>query len=810
MNFRIFISAIFLFISLSQSGCNFLTHETLSNEITDSTSGQRDPNYNVSLDFNYQDFTSYLYMGNRVENFTAYFNTFYKSRQDFDDAMDEYRTSLISYYNRRLDSLGITPLISAGVKDKLEKAIERSSKIIQFHKNSKFIDDAVLIIGESYYFLADYYKAERTFNEFLSKFSSSILADEAILFLGRTKVKLDKSDEGIIIFKNLFKNSVDNEIKSLAAKELGILAYNAGNFQDAVNYFKSSIDFSTDKESKAEGQFILAKILTGYKPQLAAKEFKKAIDYTSDFDLTFFARLNYAKGLLVNKDYRNAKEELEAIRKKYRDEISFAQLVDLEIANTLYAENKIREAKDKYYEIIVKYPNTPVSSDAYYRLAKHEEDINHDYLNAYVNYKKAVEENVTSDFYKESSAKSSTFEKYFSLLDEVGDSVKVNIPTSNAEVEKFRKNYNEEKGIQQNEINKDGDNNNKNKSGEDGTQTGDGKGKAGAFKSMHYEISDSVKEKESNAGPGPNSNPGPGPVQNPSKNPGNKSDVTSDSLDSEKLDSIKAVEELTMKKEKDDKVFNAYYEIAELFMYNLHQQDSAEHYLKLLISKFTDSDKQGKLLYTLGYFYKNSNRQTEAEETFRKVISNYPNSVYAVESKKILGIKVNDSEVFNNPLAEIFKTAMDSLNSKKYNEAINILQNVEIKYPSDSMLAKALYSIGWIYENDLSNKDSSLHYYKKLKEKFPNSEYTAKVQPLLEYMASLEAPEKTDSTKENSSPDDSTKILNPELNLEEKKVPEESVEVKTDTTKTDKENKLSQEEIDKLLKETDGNSDPQK
>ncbi|MEO8210482.1 MAG: tetratricopeptide repeat protein, partial [bacterium] len=764
----------------------------------------------------------------------AYFNTFFRANEDFQDAFAEYRLSLISYYNRRLDSLGIYPAISGSVKEKLDKSIERASKIIQFHSDSKFIDDAVLLIGKSYYIETDYYKSERTFKEFLSKFSSSIHADEAILYLGRTKVKLGKIEEGEIIFKNLVKNAKDNEVISLASRDLGIIEYNKGKLEEAVAYFKESIDYSKDNERKAEGQFILAKILSQYKPELAAKEYKEVLNYTSDYDLTFYARLNYAKGLISNKDFTDATEELTSLRKKYRDEVAFARLVDLEIANNFYDQNNYQEAKDKYYEVIVKYPSTTVSSDAYYHLAKFEEENQNDYLNALVNYKKAIEESLTSDYYKESLQKSTTLERYFTLMGELGDSLKIDIPTANADVEKYRRVYNEDKGINQPiEGSKEGvvppkDNSEPNTT-DDGKQTGDGKGKPGGFKNNYFEtLRDSLKEEPVDEPPpsGLPDDPSGNPID-PSKGPPNTKQenfdrrkkekqqtdsvnlIENDSLNSAKNDSLKAIEEALQLKSKEDKIFNAYYEIAEIFIYNLDRSDSAEHYLKLLLAKYPDPDKQAKVLYTLGNFYKNADKKTEADATFNKIISTYPNTVYAYESKKIMGIKTKEFGATMSPVDSILNQSMSFFMEKKYPLSILKLQEVEVKYPTDSLLAKSLYSIGWIYENSLDNNDSSIVYYKKLKEKFPESEYTLKVTPMLDYVASLQVSDSTGS-KENAVTNDSTNSgekevskENTEETVEQKK--EENPEVVTPDPKqeTNTENNLSQEEIDRLLKEGD-------
>ncbi|HMS34636.1 MAG TPA: tetratricopeptide repeat protein [Ignavibacteria bacterium] len=826
---RLTLLLVFLATSIIiNNGCNFVTHRTVSVDSPyDSNKSDQDPNYNVSLDYKYQDFISYFYMGNRVENFTAYFNTFFKSQEDFNEGYNEYRTSLISFYNKRLDSLGINPPISGSVKDKLDKAIERSSKIIQYHKNSKYIDDAVLIIGKSYYFEAEYFKAERTFNEFLSKFSSSILADEAILYLGQTKVRLDKKEEGEVIFKNLLKNSDQNEIQSLAARNLGIIEFNKARYEDAVNYFKQSIKFSNDNERKAEGQFILAKILSVYKPQLAAEEYKKVLDYSSDYDLKFYTMLNYSKGLIVNKNYKAAAEELEDMRSKYRDEPGFTPLIDLEIANNLYAENNIPKAFEKYYEVIVKYPGTNSSADAYYYLAKYDEEVRKDFLNALVNYKKSVEESSSSDYFKYSQEKSATLEKYFTLKSEVLDSGKVEIPTVNTAVENYRRKYNEEKGIEQApdvSTGKDNENrgfeNNGNQNGnpDDGNQKGNGKGKPGGFRFDRSMKDDSLKQQLDNPEDNPNNLPTGNNPAGPDRNPSNIKkgeepkvmDEKKDTLDTRAADSIKAAEELTLIKNKEDKVFNAYYQLAELFMYSMPQNDSAEHYLKLLLTKFPESDKQMKILYTLGYFYKNTNRQTEADETFEKIISTYPNSIYASESRKILGIKSSDEKVIEKPIDEIFTIAFNFLVKNKYQEAIDELKLIEEKYPEDTLIAKSLYGIGWIYENKLVNKDSSLLYYNKLTGKYPESEYAQKVLPMLEYIASVEPKEKQvlDSTGVNPAVSDSTKN-----ELKEAPTGEESVdtkkeenpeEVKADTTNVTGETKLSQEEINKLLKESEG------
>lgn len=744
IRFILFSATVLAFIS-TQTGCNHLTYSTVRPSANDTTGNEPDPDFGRSLDFEFQDLTSYLFIGNRVENFSAYFNKYFQAEEDFDLAMEEYRAGSITTYNRRLDSLGVTPPVSASVKEKLDKSIERASKIIQFHKNSKYIDDAVLTIGKAYYFQTDYINAERKFNEFLLRLSSSEFADEALLYLARSKMKMRKDEEAVKILKDIVGKSEDREVKSLASRDLGIYAYNNGNIAEAVEDFKKAIEFSNDNVRKAENQFILARLSSLYKPETSAKEFRKVLDYSPDFDLTFFARLNYAKGLIIEKDFGEAQDELESMRKKYRDYKDFTPLIDLEIANNLYKQGKIDEGKEKYFEVIVKYPNTASSSDAYYFLGKDLEEKHNDYLNALVNYKKSTQENSLSEFYPESDRKSKTLEKYFRLISEIREDSDLRIPDLNPEVEAFRSKYNEEQGIEdlnkQNEIDNRGMENN---SGDnrDGDQRGDGKGKPGGMKHVFASQGDSIEDLMKGNDPTGSTN------QGSDFNPGKVSEEKSQELKVEsevqqkEQDSISSINAITEQAEKENKIYNSYYELAELFMYDMNMPDSVEFYLNMLLDKYPDPSKKAKTMFMLGNFYKSTGNEERAVATFTAILSEFPNTVYARESRTLLN---KDVEIEEQADDDLITRALIKFNSENYDEAVQLLKEFSDKNPADSLSAKALYGIGWIYQNNLYNKDSAVAYYKLLKMRFPESAYYASIAPTLDYFVSLEVND-SDST----------------------------------------------------------------
>ena len=717
------------------NSCNYTSHRTVSK--THSTDKEDpEPDYNVTLDDNYQDYVTYIYMGNRSENFGTFFNKFYTALDDYDEAMKDYKASSIATYNRRLDSLNIVPAISPTAKEHLNKVIERCSKIIQYNKNTRFLDDAVLLIGKSYYYMGAYLQAERKFSEFLSKLTKSEFSDEALLYLGRTKLRLGSKEEGVKILTNLLENTKDLEIKAGTAFELGINALSENNYKEAVEYIRNSINYTKEDEKKAEKQYILAKILVLHDPTKAYKEYNNVLDNTSDFDLTFYSKLNYAKSLNYIKEYAKAYSILTDLSKKYREYPEFKQLAELEIANNLFLQEKYKKAIKKSFDVIIDFQNTRVSSDAYYFLAKYYEDIERDYLKALVNYKKVLEEFNDADYSTISDKRVRTLDRYFTLLATINDTVKGEIPTVNAELEKYREEILKERGIEPI----------KEKEGQDeGQEEGKGGGfvnKLDALRGLnqinHFDSIKILEEK--------------------------------DTLDNSKSSEDSLLTELTELESKEENKFNAYLELAELFLYELNHIDSAVYYLKTAIQTNDDIERESKALYTLATLYKNTNNTKEANEIFNQIIIDSPNSVFANESRKILGLSL--IEIDSDPAEPLFKEAEQNLLTENYEKAIELLRNIPSNHPESPYLPRSIYTLGWIYEYALNDKDSAMSYYKTLKSFYPESEFASIINSKLEFWESLE-----------KSPSDSNQVL------EESKI-----------ISIEEEKKIEEENLDKVLK----------
>src|SRR5574338_68954 len=80
------------------------------------------------------------------ENFTTYFNLYFNTASLFEDA----ETEILS---QKRDLFSNDPLLIPGTaKQALIKVIEKSSKLLQFYSTSSYVDEALMMLGKSFYF----------------------------------------------------------------------------------------------------------------------------------------------------------------------------------------------------------------------------------------------------------------------------------------------------------------------------------------------------------------------------------------------------------------------------------------------------------------------------------------------------------------------------------------------------------------------------------------------------------------------------------------------------------------------------------
>lgn len=153
-------------------------------------------------------------------NCNAYFNTLYNGKT-------AYREAQI-LHNKRMNTFPDSILVTAPTEaaTKYERAIEKSIKVVEsFPKKKKWHDDALMLMGKSYYFKKDFQKAIRRLKEIQTDFPHSPFIPETYIYIGRCQIeegRLDKAEETLQIALTRYPHFNDNQQITMLLVEIAI------------------------------------------------------------------------------------------------------------------------------------------------------------------------------------------------------------------------------------------------------------------------------------------------------------------------------------------------------------------------------------------------------------------------------------------------------------------------------------------------------------------------------------------------------------------------------------------------------------
>jgi len=327
----------------------------------------------------------------------VYYNTFYNARKNF-NAAEKVRKK--SQYKNVIINVS-----------SYKKAIEKSLKVIENYPNSKWYDDALYVLGVSYYYTGKYGSAERRFREILANYQDSKYADEAELYLAKTKLALQEEDEAMKIFEEIFKSKMKKAIKSQAALALGTYYNENTNFTMAQKYFLAVRDSLGSKEEKKIAQNFIAdnyynmlrfsEAISAYLQILGMKPTKGDIYHA------------YYQSAVCSFKIMRIKDGMEYLQKLISDENYFDSLGSLELlqGNGYEIDNDTDQAVIVYKNITEHETNKKKAGEAYYRLGLIYQFDYDDLNKAKEYYDKTVELARSSDFGRDALERSSDIGK---------------------------------------------------------------------------------------------------------------------------------------------------------------------------------------------------------------------------------------------------------------------------------------------------------------------------------------------------------------------------------------------------------------
>jgi TonB family protein len=336
----------------------------------------------------------------------VYYNTFYHAEQSYKKAEKSQRQAKRE--------------VAAGqeVKD-YDEAIKKASKVLTFHSRSKWVDDALFLIGRSYYNMGDYVKAERKFKELVSNFPKSNLAEESYYYLGMSQYKSGSKLEATKALISLLDNPKMKKRKSEVCFELGEIKSEEEEYAEAIKFYKRMLSQYPKDELDPLAQFRIGEAYFKLKDFHQAKEnFTKVEKYEKQGELAYksifwtgetaYQLKNYKEGL--NIFYELSRE------KRY---VKYLPQIELKIAEGYRLQDSLDLALKKYEDITLTYPKTEESAEAYYHAGRIYLEKKRDLEKAQEFFEKAKAEKFNSPFAKLALEKSADISKLSTYREQI-------------------------------------------------------------------------------------------------------------------------------------------------------------------------------------------------------------------------------------------------------------------------------------------------------------------------------------------------------------------------------------------------------
>ena len=289
---------------------------------------------------------------------SAYYNTFYNARQSYQ--MAEVR-------RQEMDAPGsrITPLM---YKDLYRQAIAKASAVLDLHPNSRWVDDALLLIGKAFYWREEYGDALIKFQELQQNFPNSALVPEAIYWQGLTLWAMGRVNDARMSLRVLTEQ-LDSDFFGKAHLSLAKMEASSGHLESAIESYQSLLDEpDIDRTLRAQAWRGMGdNLLELGRYESALEAYQQVLNARPDTRLNFETHRQI--GIILERQ-GHLDEALTTYDQMLQ--IKRLRIYDAEIrlmqARVHRIKNNLAVAEDIYEAVIQKYPRSKYSADAYYRM----------------------------------------------------------------------------------------------------------------------------------------------------------------------------------------------------------------------------------------------------------------------------------------------------------------------------------------------------------------------------------------------------------------------------------------------------------
>lgn len=646
------------------------------------------------------------------KNFNAYYNTYYNAQKSYQSGLQKNLDQQREY--NPLQPIRIHPKpVNAGASD-FDKAIQKGADVLRRYEETKWVDDAIGLIGKSYYFRQEYFSADQKFKELFVTTENPDMQQKSILWQGRVLLDMELYNEGIAFLSEQLTLLEGEWNEGYRAEAKALLAQHhvkMENWQVAANVLSEALPNLEKKEYRERGYFLLGQVYERLgNPEAAFDAYNKVQNHYVEYRIQYLSQRKKAE---VARVLGRNEVAFQIFDDMVRDDknLEYKAELDFELARTEHERNNYKRAEKLYNNVLhnnLRQPTPDIAARAYYGLAEIYRFSYDNFEKAAAYYDSAAQKNVAAeklpeDFQAKELAESfgnyARFKSEIALQDsllrlgrlspEAFDSVLVELRKKKiAELERLKEQQEQQQNqlvtVNRNEDESDATNNMSN----------------GFLNSNNPVVQENVRQQfyaiwgdrpladnwrvESMIDYSAISNEADGAVAGSGAASNQqqvnvKIDLSAIPFTPQEQDSVQ------------DLIASYQYQLGNLFFLSLNSPDSATYYFQKAIENPSKVNINTVSLYSLSELYSIQENEEEARYYARRLIEEYPETEYARRVSEKFGIPLILGEKENTKSPFEVYNEINSEDSLSHPEKANLLKQLSLNNSTHRIAPKALY-----------------------------------------------------------------------------------------------------------------------
>lgn len=305
----------------------------------------------------------------------AFFNTFFNARKAYRQAEEQIRKH-VRDTQRKSTAGKLTPqrfdpepdVVPDAIRQQFDIVIEKTSKVVALHPDSRWVDDAILLMGKALYYRGDYLDARNRFEVFMFQYPDDDKFPQARFWYAKTLVKLGLVADALQHLQAVSEETSDAQLKIRCA----ILSGDAMSGQDlheqAAFYYTAALSFRDGSELKQEALFKRAyEYFRASRYDEAAASLRELLKTSLDAEEAFDVALMMSRSLKEMGQYDEALKTINRLLADFRYQAYFGS-AELEAADVLRRKGEVDLAAAQFKHVVATYKNQLLNGSAYYFL----------------------------------------------------------------------------------------------------------------------------------------------------------------------------------------------------------------------------------------------------------------------------------------------------------------------------------------------------------------------------------------------------------------------------------------------------------